>query len=383
MASFESTLEVIGIDEADVLQITTVAKITSFTRLRVMTASDVFEEVKEANLPKTVGSLMVAVRMLYSVWQKIPVKHREEWETFFNETMWDEFMCDYEPERKVGSYLRNRDDVSINIDKLRDDDDDDKESKGFRFRDDDELTVGSKALSVSKSTSVSSSWKVDSRDIPKLPKNKSVQAGFSIWEQSFKVKMQLAKVGDIMEDEYDISTLDDDELQVYKEKDAYLKSCLVTATMETTAYCEVTLSKSGRDIWFDLLKSYHGEDYVKGEATAAAMELANMRYDKKSGMTGDKFVSEYKQCLTKMAEFNTPFPLPLIKADFLSKVTHPGLRNWKLLMQESGDTVGHGEMFTKVSQTDRGPGRYYERRQRQSSPSQSARTEGTSSTYRG
>lgn len=101
---------------------------------------------------------------------------------------------------------------------------------------------------------VSSTWKVDTKDVPKLPKNKSGRVCVHTWEQVFRVKMDLAKVSELLKQIHWFDKKDPEKADV---KDVYLKSCLVTATMEITAYCKVSsLEKLGREIWFDLLTAY-------------------------------------------------------------------------------------------------------------------------------
>lgn len=69
-------------------------------------------------------------------------------------------------------------------------------------------------------------------------------------------------------------------LRRHQEMDIYLKSCLLQATMEITAYGEVDLSKSGHDIFFDLLASYKGKEYTKDKATSVGYQTH--RYDVRS-----------------------------------------------------------------------------------------------------
>ena len=111
-------------------------------------------------------------------------------------------------------------------------------------------------------------FKVDTRDIPTLPKKGNVTDAFLKWDHLFCSKMQLAKIGELQNKSY--KTLDKakepNAYHMHETKDNYLKSYLITATTSTNARSYIMdMSLTGRSAYFALKTAFQGEDYLNGK----------------------------------------------------------------------------------------------------------------------
>ena len=89
---------------------------------------------------------------------------------------------------------------------------------------------------MDKAGGLNISYKVETKDIPKLPAEKSLRGKiFDDWHTSFYTKMCQANINDIMQKDYKVPNEKDMECQHYKTKAAYLKNHLLSATIGSHA----------------------------------------------------------------------------------------------------------------------------------------------------
>lgn len=117
--------------------------------------------------------------MLYCIW----VNDDRGWSVFATAEIWDEFLEDYNPELLVEAYLNKPTTTAKTepgFDKTSSKKPDRESPADSHNKDDEDISKLSKKSTksnrYSSSSTVASSWKVSSLDIPKLTKNKeSVQ----------------------------------------------------------------------------------------------------------------------------------------------------------------------------------------------------------------
>ena len=81
------------------------------------------------------------------------------------------------------------------------------------------------------------SYKVDTREIPKLPANKALEGCiFNDWQVAFHAKICQVKVADILEPDFVPPEQDDLDYDTYKTKSDWVKNHLISATVGTYAF---------------------------------------------------------------------------------------------------------------------------------------------------
>eukprot|EP00957_Ditylum_brightwellii_P142677 10871220-Ditylum_brightwellii.AAC.1 len=128
-----------------------------------------------------------------------------------------------------------------------------------------------------KDDGINVSYKVETKEIPKSPANKSLKGKiFDEWHGNFYVKMCQAKVADILEKNYVTPDATSKDYELHKTKDAFLKNHLLTAMM----------GSNGLE---------HDEDTALN-ATAVWEQLKFNHYIKYSAET---FLAKMNDCLKK------------------------------------------------------------------------------------
>ena len=307
-SNFSYALGIVGFETRRIETIMNSLNIRRFTTLKSMDNDTLMIALEGAHLGVSDFTILRALKDWYNEWMLRPKHERKTLIEDLTEDSWEEWMVLYEPKPL-------------------------QEPKQ------------EKKPAIPTTTTDMGNFKVDSRDIPKLPKNKSVQSSFADWEESFAVKMKLANVGDLLDQTYKVLAKTSDKYATYKAKDAFLQSCLITATQGTDAYPEICPRKTGRENWMKLLTSYHGASHAQNIAARAVAEFGDLQFSKNGKLTGDGFVARYKMCLRRMEENNSPFPDPLIKSDFLNKIHHPSMHAWKDVVKAA--VVTNDELFTR------------------------------------
>ena len=181
-------------------------------------------------------------------------------------------------------------------------------------------------------------FKLETKGLPTMPKNETIQEKYSIWEEQWlaHVGMGDCDLTDILDDTYIVPTSGDD-LVVYVKKDKLIKNALMIATKDTHAYCFVDATKTGREIFRDIRKAYRGKDHKAQKAQDASKELHLMMFDTKTRLSANAFVAKFLTCMKEMANNGTPLWPELQKSTFLAKITHPDFKQWVEVMEKSDD----------------------------------------------
>ena len=165
-------------------------------------------------------------------------------------------------------------------------------------------------------------FKVDTRDIPTLPKKGNVADAFLKWDHLFCSKMQLAKIGELLNESYKTpdKAKEPNAYHVHETKDNYLKSCLITATTGTNAYPYIMdMSLTGRGAYFALKTAFQGEDYNQRAAEKASHTLYGLSFGPKCNMTADGYVAEFLTQVNIIAECGDPISESALRTLFSVK----------------------------------------------------------------
>ena len=190
---------------------------------------------------------------------------------------------------------------------------------------------------AAKSSDAFASFKWDTKNVPVLPKNKSINEAYDSWEESFLVQMTLANVVDVLEPSW-VSSSDPDEMAIENKKMGIVKAALLHATMGTTAAPYMNAKDSGREMFESLRAAYCGHDALLRKAEAAHHELATLEFGPKPKLSAEQFASTFKLCLKRMEESGTAYPTNVIKSTFLTKVTHPDYAHFRYNETTNGST---------------------------------------------
>ena len=204
------------------------------------------------------------------------------------------------------------------------------------------------SLSSERKKSDTYSLKIESKDVPKLPKGQVTLKGkvFDDWCIAFKVKMEHAGIGDLLEANFNPpdELEEDDVVEEFERKEKYLKSHLTNATLGTNAYDFIDNKRqSGLEMWKELLTIFQGDDHEADDAVTAAALLEGMSFTKHTRMAPEAFLSKFCGYLKRMEtvdEKGTVIPAmnkALIPNIFRSKIKHPAFTQWSGLSQKSKD----------------------------------------------
>jgi len=297
LTGLDYLLEVIGLGESERELVHSVG-ITSSNHLRTFSSEKLESTLTDAGLSAGEVSFVIALKAWFVEWRSMTGK-KEELEVAFSESVFDQFLDGYDPD-----------------------------TPSLRVGNDDFKSAAESSLRsvIQEVKSDTTNFKVDTRYLPRLPKgNKSVQEAFEDWREAFTTQMTLARVGNILDPDYEVPDpdLDEEEYQAFEMKDAFLKAAIVHATQETTAYSYLDLDNlSGRDNFLCLVRNYQGEEYLLDSANNAADCIEQLKFGNKTMMTADAFVAAYIKCIKQMKKNNTEFPTVLQKSHFLQKICH-------------------------------------------------------------
>merc|ERR1712137_649193 len=139
----------------------------------------------------------------------------------------------------------------------------------------------------------------------KQPKGQTVLKGkvFDDWCVAFKVKMDHAGIGELLEPGYDVpdELVLPDEYDVHVKKDRYLRSHLTNSTLGTNAYDFVDSKRqSGVEMWNTLLSIFQGEEHEADDAVTAAALLESMSFSRQSRLAPKTFLAKFCGYLKRM-----------------------------------------------------------------------------------
>ena len=185
------------------------------------------------------------------------------------------------------------------------------------------------------------SYKVESKDIPKLPANKSLRGRiFDDWHAAFYVKMCQAKLRDILEDGFLPPDPSENEYDNFKVKDDYLKNHLLTATLGSNANSFINVkTMNGIEMYKKLLDVFQGEEHEEDKAVNAASFFEKLKFNRNSRYSPETFLAKVNECLKRMevedGQGGTTRPVSnvLLPSIFRAKVDHPTYDTWKELSE--------------------------------------------------
>ena len=197
------------------------------------------------------------------------------------------------------------------------------------------------------------SYKVEAKEIPKLPPNKNLKGDiFNDWHSVFHAKMCQAQLGEMLKERYKPVKKGEPDYQIHQTRDAYLKNHLLTATIGTNAISFINAERmTGVQMYQKLLAIYQGDDNETDSAVIAASTFEKLVFARNSRYSPEKFLSKVNECLKRMETSNSyggtvhaisPVLLPNV---FRAKVTHPAFDTWKQLSEK------HKENWDEVQLT--------------------------------
>ena len=189
------------------------------------------------------------------------------------------------------------------------------------------------------------SYKVETKEIPKLPPNKALKGKpFDEWQANFYVKMCQAKVGDLLEEGYEPPDESSDEYGLYKTKDNFLKNHLLTATMGSNAASFVNVkTMTGVEMYNKLRSIYQGQKHEEDTALSATTVWERLKFNRHSRYSPETFLSKVNECLKQMeledanGTTRKAFSETMLPSLFRAKVDHHAFNLWKELSQNGND----------------------------------------------
>ena len=304
MAELKTILTVMGYTEEE----SKIAMNTIGSLRRVLTIT---RDTLKADPNMNAGMIdeIMCFKEWYTVWRSTDVSETMDIIEVFTETEWDKFIMDkaQEPAETV----------------------DVKEEPGVASE------------SIKKDEGLNISYKVESKDIPKLPANKSLRGRiFDDWHASFYVKMCQAKLRDILEDGYIPPDPSEDNYERFKVKDDYLKNHILTATLGSNANSFINVkTMDGVEMYKKLLDVFQGEEHEEDKAVNAASWFEKLKFNKNSRYSPETFLAKVNECLKRMevedGQGGTTRPVSnvLLPSIFRAKVDHPTYDTWKELSE--------------------------------------------------
>ena len=301
MTIFEDILAIIGLDEDDVKKVKE-SGIKTFTNMKTLTKGQFKDALLAKGLDIGQTANMEAFRQWYREYRASPMKTKPV-ETVLTQDTWDEYLDTYDPDMARGPVANL---AAANANPV-------KPTEAFKY-------------------------KLETKGLPTLPKNETIQDKYNTWEEQFlaHIGMGDCDLTEILEDDYVIPITGDDLIN-YQKKDKLIKNAMMLATRDTHAYGFVDANKTGRDIFIDVRKAYRGKDHKAQKARDAFKDLHDLKFNRTSRLSPNAFVAKFLACLKEMALNGTPLWPELKKSTFLGKVDHPDYKSWVEVMEKSTD----------------------------------------------
>ena len=190
------------------------------------------------------------------------------------------------------------------------------------------------------------SYKVESKEIPKLPWGKSLKGKiFDEWHTNFLAKMSQARIDDIMEENFVRPLPTDPDYPLFKMKMDYLKNHLLTATISSNAssFIEPKLM-DGLEMYKKLVSIFHGQEHTKDRVIQATAMFEKLRFDRHSRYSPELFLDKINDCLNlmkvdqKYGGTRNPVDPILLPSIFRAKINHPMYKIWKALSESKDES---------------------------------------------
>ena len=280
-------------------------EIATLNQLRSATDEDLKQACVDVGLKTGEYAELRLLRSWYSLWKQNP--SRNNIATDFTTGVWDRFIDEASVQGSIGKSA---------------------------------VTTPSSVHVVTNTQEdvVNSSFKVEAKEYPKLPKNTNLKGSvYNNWHDVIVVKFKQAKVGDLLKDDFVMPEPDDSEYSSFKTKDDYMNNTIISTTLSTNAYAFIDPSAHGFENFRALNKVFKGEDHIKNTALNAVDEFTKLTFGKNSSLSPEAFVSKFLDCLRKMKEDDAEIKEKLLPGLFRSKITHPSFALWKELNEKNQD----------------------------------------------
>ena len=131
------------------------------------------------------------------------------------------------------------------------------------------------SMKTSSNMGVNTSYKVEAKEIPKLPPNKTLRRQiFDNWLMNFYAKICQAQVGSILVTGYTKPDEFDNEYDEYTAKESCLKNHLLAVTQNTNPGAWMNArTMDGLDMYRRLLEVFQGGEEYNEDAAVNAVEL--------------------------------------------------------------------------------------------------------------
>ena len=289
---FEDVLKIIGLDEDDI-KLVKKAGIKSFTNVKTLSKQQFAIELITAGLGAGQVANMEAFRQWYSVeYRGSATLKTQTVAAVFTEEVWIKFLDNYDP---------------------------------------DNSSAQTAPAALTATTTVKpKKFKLETKGLPTMPKNETIQDKYSIWEEQLLAHLGMGEndLTNILDDAYVVPTSGNDLVE-YNVKDKLIKNAMLLATCDTHAYAFVDTTKSGKDIFFAVRKAYCGKDHMEHKAQEAFSNLQKLQFSRQSRLSANAFVAKFLENMKAMDKNGTPLYLGLRKSTFLSKITHPSYTQWR------------------------------------------------------
>jgi hypothetical protein len=268
----------------------------------------------------------MALKEWYGEWTANMGTATETINEVFTEELWDEFL-----DKKAAKAREIKEEAS----RLK------LEESRIKFEEsDDSVKVVSKEAS-----SLNVSYKVETKEIPKLPANKSLKGKiFDEWQGNFYVKMCQAKVDDILGDAYIAPLASDEGYELYKTKDDFVKNHLLTATMGSNAASFINVkTMTGIEMYSKLLDVFQGQEHEEDAAINASTLWEKLKFNRHTKYAPETFLSKVNECLKRMevddgtgtGKTTKPFSNSMLPSMLRAKIEHPSFVTWKALSENA------------------------------------------------
>ena len=226
----------------------TVAKVIGSIRRVLILKRETLE--KTAISPVMIDELML-LREWYTEWKLTDELTEKEVSEALTEELWEDFLLEKSQEETVRKAEERAEQVQMKREAARE---------------------HIKVDISEKEDGINVSYKVGTKEIPKLPANKSLRGKvFDDWHASFYVKMCQAKLDDILSEDYVKPNVEDTDYGEYKKKDDFLKNHLLNATLGSNANAFINVKKmSGLEMYNKLLNVFQGQEHEEDKAVNAA-----------------------------------------------------------------------------------------------------------------
>lgn len=289
------------------------------TTRKLITANK--EALMENGFPLSIITDMLLLKDWYQAWVLSGRPNENEPELYFTQARFDDFVM------------------------LKDEQEKEKQERMAKSRkfEDDESTVATRR---DTDDGLYFSSKLDAKDVPKLLKGDKPLRGqpFDDWYETWAAKMGQAGCEDILEPGYTPPDELDEDYALFKRKEKFLRSHLMTATQGTNAYSFIDPSKqTGLEMLHALLEIYQGEKHAVNDAVRAAEDWVKLEFGANSRIAGETFLSKHNSCLKRMEtvdENGTIIPAInqiLIPNFFRAKIKHPSYQQWHGISEKTNE----------------------------------------------